>query len=136
MQGPWVWDEEWGCWKWNDQWWNGNAQMGYYVWHDVRRWCKPEWWGGLGCSCNVGRCCRMCPHGYQFRPGLCFWCGNNECCRWWSNCGHPCCQQVSPKHVVKRLQEVLSKGDVLGGVLGPNMLLKIAEFIITYPSDD
>ena len=43
---------------------------------------------------------------------------------------------MSPRHVVKRLQKVLSNGDVLGGVLGSDMLLKIAEFIISYPSDD
>ena len=43
---------------------------------------------------------------------------------------------MSPEHVVKRLQKVLSKEDVLGGVLGVNMLHKIAEFIITYPSRD
>ena len=43
---------------------------------------------------------------------------------------------MSPEHVVKRLQKVISKGDVLGGVLGVDMLHKIAEFIITYPSGD
>jgi len=37
---------------------------------------------------------------------------------------------------VTRLQKVLSKGDVLGGVLGFDVLLKIAEFIITYPEID
>ena len=66
---------------------------------------------------------------------MCFLCGDDGCCRC-STCGHPCCVQVSPGHVVKRLQKVLSKGDVLGGVLGFDMLLKIAEFIIDYPSDD
>ena len=35
---------------------------------------------------------------------------------------------------MKRLQKVLSKGDVLGGVLGVEMLHMIAEFIIAYPS--
>ena len=43
---------------------------------------------------------------------------------------------MSPEHVVKRLQKVLSKEDVLGGVLGVEMLHMIAEFIITYPSGD
>ena len=61
--------------------------------------------------------------------------GNKGSCRC-SNCEHPCCQQVSPEHVVKQLQKVLSKEDVLGGVLGVEMLHMIAEFIITYPSGD
>ena len=43
---------------------------------------------------------------------------------------------MSPRHVVKRLQKVLSREDVLGGVLGVEMLHMIAEFIITYPSGD
>ena len=37
---------------------------------------------------------------------------------------------------MKRLQKVLSKGDVRSGVLGVDMLHKIVEFIITYPNGD
>ena len=118
------------AWYWNYQWWRND----WYVWSGSN-WVKPDYWGGLGCSCNDGRCCRMCPHGFQSGPGRCYCCGNTGCCRC-SNCEHPCCQQVSPRHVVKRLQKVLSKGDVLGGVLGSAMLLKIAEFIIDGPKDD
>ena len=126
----WVWSERWGAWYWNYQW----RRSDWYVWSG-HRWVKPDYWGGLGCSCDDGRCCRMCPHGFQSGPGRCYCCGKTGCCRC-SNCEHPCCQQVSPEHVVKRLQKVLSKEDVLGGVLGVNMLHKIAEFIITYPSRD
>ena len=128
----WVWSEEWGAWYWNYQWWTHD----WYVWNG-HIWVEPTYWGGLGCSCLEGRCCRMCPHGYQLggrRLGeSCFLCGDVGECRT-SNCAHPCCKQVSPKHVVKRLRK-LSKRDVLGGVLGSNMLLKIAEFIINYPID-
>ena len=62
-------------------------------------------------------------------------CNDDGCCRC-SNCGCRCCEQVSPVHVAKRLQKVLSKGDVLGGMLGSDMLLNIAEFIIGYPFRD
>ena len=127
----WVWSEDWGAWYWNNQWWSHD----WYVWNGYH-WLERDYWCGLGRSCDEGRCCRMCPHGYQLGRrnlgGKCFLCGDDGCCRG-SNCGHPCCEQVSPGHVAKRLQKVLSKGDVLGGMLGSDVLLKIAEFIIDYP---
>ena len=125
----WVWpdpnlwvDGEWTGWE---RWWvldEGN-----------RRWVLPNYWGGLGCSCNDGYCCRMCPHGYHTGPRICPTCGCHGSCRC-SNCEHTCCEQVSPRRVVKRLREVLSKKDVLYRRLGEEMLLKIAEFIITEPN--
>ncbi len=66
-------------------------------------------------------------------PVGCFWCGHSGCCRC-SNCGHPSSEEVSPRHVVKRLQKVLSKPpDLLGKRLGDEVLQKIAEFIIDEP---
>ena len=127
-RAPWVWVEEWASWYWNGQWWDGR----YRVWNGGH-WVKPDFWGGLGCCCEFGYCCRMCPHGYNTGPRGCFWCGHHGCCRR-SNCSHPCCEQVSPRHVVKRLKTVLSKPpDLLGERLGDEVLQKIAEFIIDEP---
>ena len=84
---------------WNGKWWN----EGWYVFTGApRSWQRPNYWGGVGCSCDDGHCCRKCPVNLYYR---CRGCGNNEDCRS-SRCGHPCCAQVSPEHVVKQLKRL------------------------------
>ena len=40
---------------WNGEWWD----EGWYVWmRAARAWRKPNYWGGVGCSCDDGYCCR------------------------------------------------------------------------------
>ena len=75
---------------------------GWYVWAGApRSWVRPNYWGGVGCSCDDGHCCRRCPNRIRFHY-RCRACGNNEDCRA-SLCRHPCCAQVSPERVVERL---------------------------------
>ena len=71
---------------------------GYETWWvlDERacRWVRPTYWGGIGCSCDDGHCCRTCRRGDPNSPNKCAICGNGDICK--ANlCNHPCCAQAS-----------------------------------------
>ena len=114
---------------WNGEWW----EEGWYVWDDDRaKWRDPQYWGGLGCSCNEGYCCRLCPHGKQLGHRRCRTCGTNGSCRS-GNCGHPCCTQVSPGHVQKRLRKLFPPLHLRLRYSKERMLHRIAEYIVNEP---
>jgi hypothetical protein len=114
---------------WSAQWWDEGWYVSSSPWGP---WLRPEYWGGLGCSCNNGYCCRLCAHGKQLGPGLCRKCGTNESCRR-GNCGHPCCTQVSPGHVQQRLRKLFPPLHLRLRYSKERMLHRIAEYIVNEP---
>ena len=70
------------------------------------RWVRPTYWGGIGCSCDDGHCCRTCRRGDPNSPNKCAICGNDDICK--ANlCNHPCCAQASPERVAERVKFIV-----------------------------
>ncbi len=112
---------------WDDQWWD----EGWYVFTGApRSWQKPNYWGGVGCSCDGGHCCRRCPNRVRSRS-RCRGCGNNEACRA-SRCGHPCCAQASPERVVQGLKRLHFHGR-LTEKLTDDVINNIAGWLVDEP---
>ena len=95
-------------------------------------WIRSNYWGGVGCSCNDGDCCRRCP---RLLPSYdrCEICGNNHLCGT-NRCFHLCCAQASPERVVERLEFIVrTLHRKLTVALGDELLTMIAGWLVDEP---
>ena len=96
------------------------------------RWVRPTYWGGIGCSCDDGHCCRTCRRDIGDNP-KCAVCGNDDICN--DNlCDHPCCRHASEFRVVERLEIIVpTLHRKLTVALGDELLRRIADYLRDEP---
>ena len=112
---------------------------GYETWWVLdeanRRWVRPTYWGGLGCSCDDGHCCRTCRRGRGLDGMLpkCAVCGNTDICKL-ALCAHPCCRHANEFRVVERLEIIVpTLHRKLTVALGDELLRRIADYLRDEP---